>query len=275
MQTSQEKRMKRRIILAAAFMFTIAAQALAEDDRNWDPYKLPDKAAAYAADQAAYNRAARDAQLARQEVNRARQSSMAAAQASPEYRRVINDASSVNQAYMALRKQVKADLAAGDTTYKELSVELSAVEGRIEAARYKKTAFEDFAALYRQKESITNRMRVIEEAALESAGANDLRRDWSNATQTAQAMKAQHSQAADASPDVLAATQKLALAQKRLDAAAVQLAGSRAAYDEADYQQGKVDDHYRHYATAGDWYGYYGYPYGHWGYGRTVTVVRR
>lgn len=260
-----------RVLGCAGLM--LAASMAIHAQPGQDTYKLPDKAQAYAVDDANYRLARKDEDRAKADVIKARQDALAQAKASPEYQAAVGSVERANDQYQATKKQVQADLAKSNEAYQKLLKDRDAADKRLADARKAgNTDFQAFQTLYAEKEKITNAMRAIEDVAMEKAGGTASRQAWSQACKSLDAMNQAQKSQVESAPQVAEAKQRVASAEKATDDAGVKLAGSQAAYDEASYQQGKSDDYYHHHRETLD---YYDYGYGYGGYSATIYRAPR
>src|SRR5205085_858828 len=91
-------------LLVAAF-----SRAPVADNDNPDAYKLPDRAQAYATDDAVLRQAQAQQDQAKADVIRARQQVVQQSLASPEYKQAVERVESTNDKYQSIKRQVQAD----------------------------------------------------------------------------------------------------------------------------------------------------------------------
>jgi len=220
----------------------VAALSWAQAADNEDVYKLPDRAQAYATDEIALQQAEHQEAQAKAEVVKARQHAMEQSLASQQYKEAVDRVDATNKAYQALKTRVQDELKQGTPEYQALLKQRATVDQQLEAARRdSSTPYTTFQDLYAKKETTTNAIRGMEDAAMDKAGGTTARAEWTTACKALDEIKKGQRAQVEAAPEVAAAKQHAAQSQQTVDQLATTFAGSQAAYDEASYQQGKQD----------------------------------
>jgi len=255
-----------KITIGAAMLSAALWSASPADDDNPDAFKLPDRAQAYATDDAAFRQARQQQDQAKADVIKARQQVVTQSLDSPEYKQAVARVDSTNDKYQTLKRRVEGELTRSNPQYQALLKDRAAVDQELAAARRDSaTPYQTYQDLYAKKEKSGNAMRDMEDTAMDQAGGATARADWTAACKALDDLKKGQRAQVESSPQVAAAKQKAAQSQQSVDQLATKLAGSQAAYDEASYQQGKQDDYnYHHQGDSLDywdntgWYGYRG-----------------
>ena len=258
--------MGKRTSQVALFMLAaaLAAPAVARADDAGGPYsdnfKLADRAKSYAEESARY----RDTQARYDDANsdlvEARQAAVAEYQASPAYVAAVKAVTDTYRAYTSKKREVIRQIEQRDPRYAELQKQAAAVEAEIAAARANPmTSIPQFQDLYNKKSVFTREMRALEADALDKANSADLQHQWELASQNLAELRAKQDAAVEQSPGVKAALAEVTKERDELDDLGAKLAGSKAAYVQAQTQQSAADDYLRRsssYANANDGWGY-------------------
>jgi hypothetical protein len=240
------------------------------DENNPDAYKLPDRAQAYATDDAAMRQARQQQDQAKADVVHARQQIVAQSLVSPQYKEAIAQVDATNDKYQTLKRRVQGELTQSNSEYQALLKQRTAVDEELAAARRNsETPYATYQDLYAKKEKTTNAVRQMEDAAMDKAGGTTARAEWVAACKALDDLKQAQRAQVESAPEVVAAKVRAAESQQAADQTAVKLAGSQAAYDEASYQQGKLDD-YNHHHPTGDSLDYWGDGGYYGGYGTVI-----
>ena len=252
------------ILMAAAAAVPTIVRA---DDKSGGPFsdsfKLGDRAKNYAEESARY----RDAQArfddANTDVLQARQAAVADYQSSPAYVAAAKAVSDTYRAYTSKKREIIRQIEQRDPRYAELQKQASAVEAELQTARANPaTTIPQFQDLYNKKSTFTREMRALEVDALDKANSAELQHQWEVASQNLTDLRAKQDAAVDQSAGVKAALAEVSKARDELDDLGARLAGSKAAYVQAQSQQSAADDYLRRYPTYNNAYDGWGYGWG-------------
>jgi chromosome segregation ATPase len=260
-----------KMTIGAGLLTALLWSASPADDNNPDTFKLPDRAQAYATDDAALRHARQEQDQARADVVKARQQVVTQSLTSPQYKEAVALVDSTNDKYQTLKRRIEGELTRTDPQYQALLKDRGAVDQELAAARRDPaTPYATYQDLYAKKEKVGNAIRDMEDAAMDKAGGATARADWVAACKALDDVKKVQRAQVESAPQVAAAKEKAAQTQQSVDQLATKLAGSQAAYEEASYQQGKQDDYnYHHQGDSLDYWdnmGWYGY--------RNVNIYR-
>jgi hypothetical protein len=252
-----------RIAIGAGLLAALLWSPIPADD-SADTFKLPDRAQAYATDDAAMQQARRQEAEAKADVVHARQQVVTQWLTSPQYKEAVALVDTTNAKYQTLKRQVQGELTKSNAQYQGLLKDRAAADQALaDARRNSATPYQTFQDLYANKEKTTNAILAMEDAAMDQAGGTTARAEWKAACAALDDLKKTQRAQVESAPQVVAAKERVAQSQQAVDQLAPKLAGSQAAYEEASYQQGKVDDYNYHHRGDGidywDDIGGYGY----------------
>lgn len=255
-----------QLLLAAALSTPVATFAADGGGGPFsDSFKLGDRAKNFAEDNARYRDARQKLDDANADVMQGRQAAVADYQSSPDY---VNAAKAVGESYRAFtskKREVTRNIEEKDPRYAELSKQAADIDTELANARANPaTTIVQFQELYNKKSVFTREMHALENDALEKANSTDLRKKWEEASRHLTELRAKQDAAVEQSAGVKLALAEVTKARDELDDLGAKLAGSKAAYTQAQTQQNAAENYLQRYPT-------YNNAYDGWGYGWGLT----
>lgn len=228
-----------------------------------DNFKLGERAKNYAEDNVRYHDAQQKLDDANTDLVQARHAAVADYQSSNEFVAAAKAVGDSYRAYQSKKRQVIRQIEQKDPRYNELRKQATAVDAELVRARsIPTTSIPQFESLYNKKSVFTREMRALENDALVKSGSIELQKRWQTASQHLADMRTRQDAVIEKSSGVKLAMVEVTKAKNKMDDIGAKLAGTKAAYAEAQSQQTAANNYLHRYPTYTGAYDGFGYGWG-------------